>query len=88
MRRETQIAVVLAIIVIVAAVFILPTIDLQPTALRSMRAAQVIFGSFALSAALCADFSISLPVVGFAQVLETGSLRPFSVLDLTCTLLC
>lgn len=89
MRVPPKFIVCLVLVVSVVAVFVAPAVDLEPTAMRAARAAQLFMCSFAAAAAIM--FSL-LPAMQSAHVGLFGHLHVLcssaDILDVDCARLC
>lgn len=75
------------VMIAVSLVFLAPLVDLQPTALRSMKAAFAFFA--ALTSLACLSFAVcQRSGEQKAFLLQVRLQRSEEVLDLTCSLLC
>jgi hypothetical protein len=86
---RSKFAMVILLLLSVIIIFISPAVDLQPTALRSVQLANMLFAVLALAGtALAACFSG--PTLPVAEALEHASaLVPAQdLVDLNCTRLC
>lgn len=87
MRSALKHMAVLALVLIVLAVFLAPTIDLEPTALRASRAAQALQAALA-SAALVFTALLFCAEVCLRQVSDARFDFNCDLLVLNCTRLC
>jgi ABC-type Mn2+/Zn2+ transport system permease subunit len=91
LRVSCAIKVVVGIVLLlsVLVIFTAPAVDLEPTALRAMQAASLLFAVLALAgttiAAMLTPFNPSFGVVFGFHPIETGSA---SLVDLNCVRLC
>ncbi len=79
-----------AVLLTVLAIFIMPAVNLQPTAMRAYRAAQELIMGFAFLAMLVVSIP-SLTVVHLAAEcaeIDNSRIPHLRVIDLTCTRLC
>ncbi|HEY1262238.1 MAG TPA: hypothetical protein VGF06_01875 [Terriglobales bacterium] len=83
---------VLLLLVIVVALFLAPTVDLEPTALRASRAAAMLFLAIFFAAHLTVGHGSSAPVLGRRHGPGWNekliSCAPPSLVDLYCSRLC
>jgi hypothetical protein len=87
MGRRTKFWVALLLLLTVLAVCISPAVDLEPTALRALRLANLLFAALALVILIGAINRATRPVDAAARFYPL-LVTPKSILDLACTRLC
>ena len=89
MKRLTQFAWVILLIVSVVTIFVSPAVDLQPTALRAMKGATLLLAGLVLAGfVLCARLSVLVALTAiFVERHSVPSPTP-DLLNLNCALLC
>ena len=87
MGPRAKFVVALLLLLVVLAVCISPAVDLEPTALKSVRAANLLFAALALvvlDGGLNRVMRFVDAATGFCRVMATAE----SILELNCTHLC
>lgn len=89
MGRAITAVVVILLLLSVIAIFVSPAVDLQPTALRAMKCASLLFAALLLAGtALCARLQV--PIGSLRRIAENQSFPspPPDLLELICVRLC
>ena len=89
MRTSLRFGLVVVLLLIVTAIFISPAVDLEPTALRAMQMANMLFAMLAL-AGIAVAAHLHHHVSPTAETLECNRvcIPPADIVDLNCTRLC
>ena len=86
MTSKTKIAVVVVITTAILVLFVLPAFDVDPTAMRSARAAELLMLSMAWAASLF--FAFRSQVTNYLQAASCCTPSTPDPLQMTCSLLC
>ena len=85
--KAAKYTVVAVVLVSVLLVFLLPSISLEPTALRALRAAKALAAALVL-AATAVSLALATSKPGFASHIQSVARSGSDLLDLNCTRLC
>ena len=89
MNGATKVGVGIVLLLTVLIVCIAPAVDLEPTALRAMEAATLLFAILALAATTTAAILIvSNPCLGAVFGFHPIEMRTANLVDLNCVRLC
>ena len=90
MNSRSKLVIVVFLLLSVAAIFISPAVDLQPTALRALQLANMFFAFLALGATAAVSTLLEVPLSRVASIIERDwFLAPsLNLLDLNCVRLC
>jgi hypothetical protein len=89
MRTVSKLTLVTLLLLTVLTVFISPAVDLQPTALRALQAANMLFAALALAGhLLAADITTLISWTAGTSDLHLALPRTEDILELNCTRLC
>ena len=80
---------VILLMLSVVAIFVSPAVDLQPTALRALKSANLLFAALVLAgSALCARIHVAPEPIGTIVERHSVLSPPPDLLELNCTRLC
>jgi hypothetical protein len=86
---KAKLGIVIVLLLIVMTVFIAPTVDLEPTALRAMKAASLLFAALVLAGtAIAALLSVSFSSTGIILASDSARQKAANIVDLNCVRLC
>lgn len=89
MSDAAKFGIVIGLLLIVMTVFIAPAVDLEPTALRAMKAASMLFAALALAGtAIAARFSVSFSYIRIISEFRRLRQSAANIVDLICVRLC
>lgn len=89
MNGATKVAVGIVLLLSVLIIFIAPAVDLEPTALRAMQAASLLFAVLALAGTtIAATLTVSNPCLGAVFGFHPIGASTASLVDLNCVRLC
>lgn len=89
MNGTTKLSIVVLLLLCVITVFISPAVDLEPTALRAVKAADMLFAALILAGtAIAASLSVSFPSIGIVFGFHPVDAGATSLVDLNCVRLC
>jgi len=89
MSAAVKVAVGIVLLLSVLVVFIAPAVDLEPTALRAMQAASLLFAVLALArTTIAATLTLSNPYMGAVFSGRPIDASTASLVDLNCARLC
>ena len=89
MRSDAKLGIVIVLVLSVMVVFVSPAVDLEPTALRALKAAKMLFAALVLAGtAIAACLSVSFPSLGIVIESPHSEASAASLVDLNCARLC
>ena len=89
MDDKNKPGIVIVLLLVVMTVFLAPTVNLEPTALRAMKAASMLFAALALAGtAFAALLSVSFASTGIIFESHRVPQKAGNIVDLICARLC
>jgi hypothetical protein len=89
MRSDAKFGIVIVLVLSVMVVFVSPAVDLEPTALRALKAAKMLFAALVLAGtAIAACLRGSFPSLGIVLASHRIEASAASLVDLNCARLC
>ena len=89
MRSDAKLGIVIVLVLSVMVVFVSPAVDLEPTALRALKAAKMLFAALVLAGtAIAACLRVSFPSPGIVLEFHPIEASAASLVDLNCARLC
>jgi hypothetical protein len=86
---KAKLGIVIVLLLIVMTVFIAPTVDLEPTALRAMKAASLLFAALVLAGtAIAALLTVSFSPTWIILASDRARQNAAHIVDLNCARLC
>ncbi|MGC2195575.1 MAG: hypothetical protein WA628_12930 [Terriglobales bacterium] len=89
MGGRAKLGIVIVLLLCVMAVFISPAVDLEPTALRALKAANMLFAALILAGTTIAAYlTLSFSFMGMVFDFHPMEASAASLVDLNCVRLC
>jgi hypothetical protein len=89
MRSDAKLGIVIVLVLSVTVVFVSPQVDLEPSALRALKASNMVFAALVLAGtAIAAYLSVSFPSIGMILEFHRIEASAASLVDLNCARLC